>query len=342
MTRAILPQTGRTIEIPAGETLLGAALGQSIDYPHGCRSGRCGACKSRLLDGEVDLLPHTPFALSAEERAQGLILACRALPRSDVTVAWLGDEDEVAEFPVRRLPGHIASLADATHDIKILRIALDDRRAFDFRPGQYARLTYAGAPPRDYSMASRPDEELLEFHVRRVPGGATSCRIFDRARSGDPVSVEGPFGSAFLREKHAGPILAAAGGSGLAPVKAIVETALAKGMRQPIHVYVGARSPRDLYMVNRFAVLAQTYPSLNFVPALSNETASDIRAGPVSKVIGDDITDMDGWKAYLAGPPAMVEATGSVLLERGIRAADIHADVFFTPEELAFREGRDP
>ena len=332
MPKVFIQQAGRSLEVNDGQAILLAALAAGIAYPHGCKSGRCGSCKSRLVSGEVDLLPHTPFALSPEERAAGLILACRAQPLTDATVAWLGGADEIADIPFGRFEGAIATVEDATHDIKLIRVRLDHRGGFTFKAGQYARLFYPGAPTRDYSVASRPDEELVEFHVRRVPEGAASQLIWARAAVGDRIAIEGPLGSAFLREKHSGPILGIAGGSGLAPVKAVAETALAKGMGQPIRIYFGARSERDLYLLDRFAALTERHANLSFVPVLSEHSGPGFRPGYVSDAVAADLGDLDGWKAYLAGPPAMVEAAGPVLLERGLRAADIHADVFFTPE----------
>ena len=332
MPKVSIPQAGRSLEVHDGQAILLAALAAGIPYPHGCKSGRCGSCKSRLVSGEVDLLPHTPFALSPEERADGLILACRAQPLTDATVAWLGDADEIADILVGRFEGAIATVEDATHDIKLIRVRLDHRGGFTFKAGQYARFLYPGAPSRDYSVASRPDEELVEFHVRRVPAGTASQRIWARAAIGDRVAIEGPLGSAFLREKHSGPILGIAGGSGLAPVKAVAETALAKGMGQPIRIYFGARSEHDLYLLHRFAALTERHTNLSFVPVLSEDSGAGFRSGYVSDVVAADLGDLDGWKAYLAGPPAMVDAAGPVLLQRGLRAADIHADVFYTPE----------
>ena len=332
MLKVFIPQAGRSLDVKSGQTILLAALGAGIAYPHGCKSGRCGSCKSRLISGEVDLLPHTPFALSPEERAGGLILACRAQPLSNATVAWLGGADEIADIPVGRFEGAIAAVEDATHDIKLIRVRLNDRGAFTFKAGQYARLFYPGAPSRDYSFASGPDEELVEFHVRRVPEGVASQRIWAHAAVGDRIAIEGPLGSAFLRENHAGPILGIAGGSGLAPIKAVAETALARGMGQPIRIYFGARSERDLYLLDRFAALTERHANLNFVPVLSEDSGTGFRRGYVSDAVAADLGDLDGWKAYLAGPPAMVDAAGPILLQRGLRAVDIHADVFYTPE----------
>lgn len=334
MVQLHLPQINRTIAVEEGQTVLAAALAAGVRYPHGCRSGRCGACKSKLVDGEADLLTHTRFALTDDERASGLILACRALLHTDAAVTWLDEEEEAADLPVDRFAGEIAAVENATHDIKRILVRLDQRPRFAFKAGQYARLTIPGLPPRDYSMASRPDQPLVEFHIRRVPGGATSEQVALTAAPGLRLTLEGPFGSAFLRENHHGPILGVAGGSGLAPVKAIVETALARGSRQPIHVYFGARAERDLYMTGRFAELAEEHDNLRFLPVLS-EGAGRGRRGFVSDAVAADLEDLDGWKVYMAGPPAMIDAAGPILAARGARATDIHADVFFTPGRQA-------
>ena len=327
-------QAGRIIDVPDGRTILERALEEGIAYPHGCRSGRCGSCKSRLVSGEVDLLPHTRFALTDDERSQGLILACRAQPLTDCTVAWLDEEEEQLDLPVRTYRTRVVAIDDATHDIRQIRLEVETGEAVAFKAGQYAQVTFDGVPARDYSMANQPGRDHLEFHIRHVPGGATSEHVARSLKVGDEVSVRGPLGSSFLREQHTGPILAVAGGSGLAPIKSIVETALASGLRQPIHLYFGARTERDLYLVDHFSLLASTFANLPFMPVLSEVSRSDhFRTGLVTDAIVSDVQDLNGWKAYMAGPPAMIDASGIMLRELGLRGEDIHADVFFTPEE---------
>ena len=335
-------QAGRAVAVEEGVTILDAALAEGIDYPHGCRSGRCGSCKSRLVGGKVELLEHSRFALSEEEKAQGLILACRATPSTDAIVAWLGSGDAPPSHPRRLLYCRVTAIENATRDIKVIRLVADGTAPLAFAPGQYARLSFPGAPARDYSMASASGGRELEFHVRRVPGGAASETVHAQLRVGDAVLLAGPFGSSYLREHHTGPILCIAGGSGLAPIKAIVEAALAHAMRQPIHVYVGARSERDLYLVDHFEGLAQRHPNLAFTPVLSEAPpGAHRRTGFVTDAVAADLRDFDGWKAYVAGPPAMVEAAMRICQARGLRSEDLHADVFFTPEEAtASRQGR--
>lgn len=335
MTKTVhIRQAGRTIAVPEGVTILDAALADDIAYPHGCRSGRCGACKSRLVNGKVELLNHSRFALSDDEKAHGIILACRAIPTTDATVAWLSGDEETPSHPRRQLNCRVAKIADATHDIKRIQLVIEGAEPLVFTAGQYARLTFPGAPTRDYSMANVPGERAIEFHIRRVPGGAATQRVHTLMKPGDSVLVEGPFGSSYLRERHTGPILCVAGGSGLAPIKGIVDAAIAKGMKQPIHVYFGVRSERDLYLVDHFIGLAQRHPNLTFTPVLSDAPpAVQWRTGFVTDALAKDLQDLDGWHAYVAGPPPMVEAAMQISTARGLRPKDLYADVFFTPRE---------
>jgi naphthalene 1,2-dioxygenase ferredoxin reductase component len=332
---AAIRQHGGAVSVEIGQTILEAALQAGVAFPHGCRSGNCGACKSRLETGEVELTPYSEYALSAAERREGLILACRAVPWSDVGLAWL-DADETIAHPLRRLTCRVAALDNATHDIKRVRLAIEAGGPFTFSAGQYAAVTFAGQAPRDYSMANRPDETALEFHIRRTSGGAASIHAATVLRVGDTVTVEGPYGGSWLRDRHTGPILAIAGGSGLAPIKSIVESALAAGMAQPIELYLGVRAERDLYLEDHFRTLAARHANLRFVPVLSQpDGGTTRRQGFVHEEAAADHADLDGTKAYLAGPPVMVEAATALLLAHGMRREDIHADAFYTEAEKA-------
>jgi len=326
-------QHGEPVAVSEGETILEAALQQGVPYPHGCRSGNCGACKSRLESGEVDLAAYSEFALSEEERAEGLILACRAMPWSDAVVSWL-ESDEVVLHPERRLTCRVVGLAAMTHDIVGVRLAIESGGPFTFSAGQYASLRFGDLPARDYSMANRPDESVLEFHVRRMGPGSVSAHVSERLRVGDVVTVQGPLGTSYLRDKHTGPVIAIAGGSGLAPIKSIIDAALHQGMRQPMRLYFGARDERDIYLEDHFRALAAQHPNFRFIPVLSASSGTTARRGGlVHEAAAADLADLDGATAYLAGPPPMVEAATALLLERGVARSDIHADAFYTEAE---------
>ncbi len=326
------------IEVETGETILSAALRQGVAYPHGCQSGNCGACKSHLIGGDVELSPYSEFALTEEERAGGLILACRAVPWEDCEVGWL-DTDETVVHPRRQLDCRVARIEDATHDIRRIWLTVERGGPYLFSAGQYARVTFDGMPSRDYSMANRPDEPNLEFHIRHVPGGATSGFVGTGLKVGDHVSVEGPFGMSYLRELHAGPILAMAGGSGLAPILSICRTAAAKAMQQPIHVLFGVRDERDVYLERPLRELCQANANMDVECVLSEPTSATGRpTGFLHDRVAARFADFDGWKAYLAGPPPMVEAAQKLLENRGMLTRDIHADAFYTEAEKAALE----
>ncbi|HEX7007276.1 MAG TPA: 2Fe-2S iron-sulfur cluster-binding protein [Alphaproteobacteria bacterium] len=333
--RVTIKNTGDTIAVEMGQTVLEAALAQGVPYPHGCRSGNCGACKSELASGEVEMSPYSEYALTDAEKGQGLVLACRSVPWSDAELRWL-DSNETVVHPLRRMTCRVVDLEQATHDIRIVRMAVESGGPFDFSAGQYASLTFADLPPRDFSMANRPDDPVLEFHIRLTPGGRVSPFVAESLKEGDTVRVEGPYGSAHWRENHAGPILAAAGGSGLAPIKSIVETGLQAGARQPIYLYFGARAERDVYLEQHFTALAARHPNLDYKVVLSEpDGPTDRRTGFLADAIARDFTDLDGAKAYLAGPPIMVETVERTLKRLGVRRQDCHADAFYTEFEKA-------
>jgi len=280
------------------------------------------------------MLTYSKFALTEAERRQNLILACRSVPWENTKVAWLG-EDETVHHPIRRMTCQIKSLEDMTHDIKRIRMTIMDGGPFSFSAGQYCSVTFADLEPRDYSMANTPDNETIELHVRQITGGASSSYVSKSLTVGEIVVVEGPFGTSWLREAHRGKIYALAGGSGLAPIKAMVERALTLGMDQDIRLYFGVRDERDLYLENHFNRLCTHHTNFAFIPVLSEPSGtSERRSGNLHHALAADIGDLDGCKAYLAGPPPMVEAATALLLGQGMRRENVHADAFYTKADI--------
>jgi len=209
--------------------------------------------------------------------------------------------------------------------LTLLRVEPVSGGAFAFRAGQYARVGFDGLRARNLSIACTPGGGSLEFLVRDRPHH--DGNLFSRLKAGAMAEIEGPFGSGYLREDHAGPILAAAGGSGIAPVKSIVETALKKGMTQPIHFYFGVRDEPDLYLEAHFEELARKHKNLRFVPVLSEAANPRARrTGLVGEAVAADLPKLAGFKAYVFGPPAMVRSTVGMLRSLGVAAADIHTD----------------
>ena len=333
----VLGQPPRSAPVRAGETILECLLQAGIAFPHNCQLGNCGACKCELVDGDVLELPSSEYALSAEERSRKLILACRTQAWGDCTVRML-DADETVLHPSRVMRCTVTGLADLTHDIKRIELAISAGGPYSFSPGQHARLKLGpGIPERSYSMANRPDQTSLEFYVRQVPRGLASGFIFTNLRVGSEVTVSGPFGNAYLRDGHGGPILAVAGGSGMAPIKSIVDTALLADPEREVHLYFGVRDERDVYLESWLAELQRRHRRLSTHVVLSQPSGPTTRrVGLLSDIVAAQFESVEGFKAYVAGPPHMVEATQRELEARGLAVRDIHADAFYDQTQDSF------
>jgi NAD(P)H-flavin reductase len=223
----------------------------------------------------------------------------------------------------------VAAISAPTSDVRVLSLVFEPDSGFTFLPGQYVRLGFANLPPRDYSIASHPGDKSLEFHIRVRGPGAVAEHLRSSLAVGEAVVIDGPFGDAYLRADHSGPILAIAGGTGLVPAKSIIGAALDLGQAQPIYFYLGARSETDLYAAPLFLAWAAAHRNFTFVPVLSDpEDGSTGRLGNVADAVAEDFPDMTGFKCYVAGPPPMVAAAVKLAAAAGAGSDDIHADPF--------------
>ena len=312
------------------ETILDALLRNGVGFAYSCQTGNCGTCKCEHVSGRITELEYSEHALTAGERARNVVLACRTLGVGEVCIRRLSAEAFIMH-PARSMECRLAEKTWLTHDVLRLRFAIESGGPLTYSAGQFAKLQFAFAPdaPRDYSMAGTMDEPL-EFHVRALSSGV-SGQVRERLQVGDAVRISGPFGTSYLREQHAGPILAIAGGTGLAPVRAIVRRALALRLPGPIHLYLGVREERDVYGEAELRDWALRHPGLEVCVVVSETSgaAPGRRIGLVTDAVREDFRHLAGFHAYLAGPPAMVEASVDVLHECGLTMRDIHADAFY-------------
>jgi ferredoxin-NAD(P)+ reductase (naphthalene dioxygenase ferredoxin-specific) len=322
----------QTVPAEDGETVLDALLRNGVGFAYSCQAGNCGTCKCEHVSGPIAEMEHSEHALSPAERARGIVLACRARVHGDVLLRRLSIEDFVMH-PARSMRCRVAQKTWLTHDVLRLRLTIESGGPFTFSAGQFAKLQFAFAPdaPRDYSMANAPDEAPLEFHIR-VTAGGVSAQVRDVLQVGDTVRASGPFGTSYLREQHPGPILALAGGTGLAPIRSIIRRALDVGMAGPIRLYLGVREERDVYGEAELLQWAARYPALrvDVLVAEAPGAAADRRTGMVTDAVRADFQGFAGFHAYLAGPPAMVEAAVDLLRDGGLPMRDIHADAFYS------------
>lgn len=316
----------RVIRVEPGANLLKALQEAQVPMSYSCMAGRCGTCRCRVLDGEVMEGAGEQQRPPIDE--QGYVLACQTYLTEPCTIE-IPEPDEVVVHPARIVKATVTAIEDLTHDIKRLR--LRPAKPIEFSPGQYVQLQFTPAHARPYSMAGLCDDDQFEFHVRLVPDGRVTGYIAEQLKVGDAVKVSGPLGSAYLRRKHEGPMLCVAGGTGLAPILSIVRGAIAQGMKNPIFLYFGVRSPRDIYGMVWLEQLQQQHPGLQVrVVVTSGGNPALHRCGLVTEAIEQDHADLGGWRAYLCGSPPMVEASTVLVRRKGIAAEHIYADAFYT------------
>lgn len=317
----------RPISVEAGDTILASLLRAGVPFPFSCQAGNCGTCKCELVSGDILELEHSEHALAPEERAKGIILACRTQVWDDTVVRRI-DAEELVLHPSRIMRCRVLELEDLTHDIKGLRLAVEAGGPMTFSAGQYAQLEFAPGLSRHYSMANTPDEPELVFHIRHMPQGRTSSYVATQLKVGDKVKLSGPLGVSYLRDNHRGPVLLVAGGSGLAPMQSILGTLLERGYEAPVTLYFGVRSERDLYHEALLKDLTAKHANFRYHVVLSEQIgARGRRYGLVHEAI--DLQDAPDVMAYLAGPPVMVEAATALLAARGLAPRQVHADAFY-------------
>jgi CDP-4-dehydro-6-deoxyglucose reductase len=312
-----LQPSGRLFDVQRDETLLGAAIRQGVSLPYGCRDGACGTCKSRLLAGQVIHGVHQLKALSEAEEAAGLILTCCATPRSDCVVEARSVAG-VGEFPVLKMPTRVLSLQRPAPDVAVLRLQLPANQRFQYHAGQYVEFILAGGARRSYSMANAPGRAgsppAIELHLRHLPGGLFTDKVFSTMKEKDILRLEGPFGSFMLRDgepDRARPMVLLASGTGLAPIKALIEQLQDSGADRPATLYWGCRSRADLYLHDWAEQAAADNPWLRYIPVLSEPQAGDGwtgRTGLVHQAVMDDLPDLSGHQVYACGAPRMVDA----------------------------------
>jgi ferredoxin-NAD(P)+ reductase (naphthalene dioxygenase ferredoxin-specific) len=222
--------------------------------------------------------------------------------------------------PAPGLAAKIEAVQDITPEIRILRVRTDAAIPA-WLAGQYMELSFAGLPPRSYSIASAPHSNVLEFHIRDTKGGSVSSHIVTTLKVGDTLTLRGPFGYAAMIPGDTTPLLLVAGGMGLSQMKAIVEDTLHNNHPGPVILCWGVRVDKDLYLKAHFDALAQKHPQFRFMPVV--ETVSGQNAG---QVIRAQFTDLSGMRIYIAGSPAMIAATLPDLHSLGARAGHIHGD----------------
>ncbi len=328
-----LEPVGIEFEVDEDETVLRGAFRQGLMLMHGCKEGQCAACKSFLLDGEVDLDKYSTFALNDFEKEEGWTLLCRAHAESDLVVELINYDEEVLRDGIALQPKlmRVETLEPLTHDIH--RLVLSGAK-LEYKPGQYVDIKIPDSDEvRSFSMANLPGDEI-ELMIKVYPDGKFSSLLAgDGIQEGQELEVTGPYGVFTLRDKSERPLLFIGGGAGMAPILALLRSMAEKGSERPAVYYYGARGPSDLFHLDELAELERQLPNFRFVPALSHcedDADWDGERGLITDVVSRLEEELGEVDAYLCGPPPMVDAAIAMLDPNGVPESRVYYDKFTT------------
>ena len=327
--------TGDIIEVEEGQTILDAALRQGVWIPFACGHGTCATCKVQVLEGEGDLGNASPFALMDVEREEGKVLACCCTPESDMVIeADIDVDDDFMGFAIQDFIGTVTEIKDLSPTIKGIQFSLD--KSIEFQAGQYVNLNIPGVEgSRAFSIANKPsDSQILELHVRQVPNGAGTAYLHEQLKVGDTLDISGPYGQFFVRKSDEQGAIFIAGGSGLSSPQSMILDMLEEKDGRSITLFQGARSVSELYNKDIFEQLDKEFTNFTYVPALNAPEEGDDWQGFTGFVHEAALAHFDGRfngnKAYLCGPPLMIDAAINALMQGRVFERDIHMERFVT------------
>jgi CDP-4-dehydro-6-deoxyglucose reductase len=307
-----LKPAGKSFSCPDNINILKAGLASGISLRFSCRSGVCRTCRARLVEGKVDGGEVHPSYLSEADKAAGYIHLCFAKPLGDCLIE--AEEIDAVTVAAKQIPVRVMKLEKLAPDVMQVVLGFPPNDPQAFAAGQYLDVLLPDGITRSYSIASAPTSEGLrqmELHMRHMPGGVFTDRVFSSLKVRDLLKVETPHGFFYLDEQSDRPMVMVASGTGFAPIKSIVEYSLHKNMTRPIHLYWGGRKREDIYMHNLASGWAAQHPHIRFTPVLSDATdacAWSGRTGFVHQAVMQDYADLSAHQIYACGTPVMIEA----------------------------------
>ncbi|HDQ14629.1 MAG TPA: 2Fe-2S iron-sulfur cluster binding domain-containing protein [Sediminispirochaeta sp.] len=323
----------KELRVKGGKPLLGTLMEEEIFIPSACGGrGSCGLCKVKVIEGAGQYLPTELPWISEEEREQQVRLSCQIKVKNDMFI-------EIPEelFNVKEFDAKVAKIRDLTHDIKEVTLEVVDPPEIEMVAGQFVQLRIPEYELTDepvyraYSVASNPsDKKHVELEIRLVPNGIATTYVHNYLKEGDQVVFNGPYGDFYLRETER-EIVCIAGGSGMAPIKSILLNMAERGIQRRVRYFFGARSKKDLFLVEEMRELEKQLPNFKFIPALSNpepEDDWDGETGLITDVLDAHLESGENVEAYLCGSPGMIDACVKVLSENGVPEELIYYDKF--------------
>jgi len=324
-----LEATGHIFNAEENEFILDAALRQGINFPYGCRSGSCGTCLGQVVSGKVEYPEGLPLTVMDHEHKKGKAVFCVSVAKSDL-VLDVKEIESSAEIEIKTLPARVASLRKLANDVMEMSLTLPANERLAFRAGQYIEFILRDRSRRAFSIANSPsNDETIELHLRYIKGGTFTEHVFNEMKEKAILRFEGPFGSFQISESSNRPLILIAGGTGFAPIKAMVEQLIEEGDTRPIQFYWGARAKVDLYRNDLPEKWAFQHEHINYVPVLSEPDDNwQGRTGFVHAAVVEDFAGLSGFDVYMAGPPPMVDAAKKSFSKLGLPKDCLFSDSF--------------
>jgi len=314
-----LKPSGHEFFVDGNDSLLEAALRAGLSLDYGCSIGSCGKCKGRIVSGQVHRTRHSDFALTAAERNAGVVLMCCNTALTDL-VLEAREAHGAADMPLQTIDTRVKSVSPLGDDVRLLHLQTPRSNRLRFLAGQSARLSLADGTGASLPVASCPcDDRNLQFHVRRRPGDAFAERVFGGLKGVDSVRVEGPRGEFVLNEESHRPLVFIAGEAGFAPIKSLIEHAMALDSAESLHLYWVAASAGGHYLDNLCRSWSDALDNFRYDAIAAERAAPEEQAMQAAlRRIVQDHPRLGDCDVYVAAPAPWANAAEFQLLEHGL------------------------
>ena len=318
-------KNGKKFVCDEDSTILDAAKKNKVLLEHSCLSYRCRSCMVKLLSGKTKNVEEE-FVLTEKEKNSYYVLSCNAVPVSDLKLD-VEDLGNITFYEKKITPSKINLIEKLTSDIIRVVLRIPPNSNFNFISGQYVNITREKLT-RSYSIAScSSHKNQLEFFIKKYETGLMSDYFFKEAKTNDLLRLEGPLGTFFFRDSDLKNIVFLATGTGIAPIKSILEgldKEYEKHHDKIFLIIVGARYKQDLFWEPDTKNL-----NIKHIQVLSRpEKNWDGSKGYVQDILLNQQIDLKRTQVYACGSFDMINSAKKILLENNLLEANFFSDAF--------------